>query len=86
MEYRRASQTISESNVNVLLTFKQLDISDGTFERITKIIELNKEQGVEIELGPRQHVDWSDALGLIELSPQVYDTLGIEGKPQVSDS
>ena len=40
---------------------------------------------MELELGPRQHLDRPDVLGLIEMSPQVYNTLGIEGKPQLAE-
>ena len=70
--------------MKVVLTFDQIDIGEGKFNHINKLINLSTRGQIEVDLSPRIFINGEDPIGIIQLDPDEVVTLGLEGRPQLS--
>ena len=74
-----------DAGITVQLTFNQLDIKSGKFERLHKNIEFSWINKL-IELGPREFVNNDDPIGVFRFEKEEINYLGLEGNVQISES
>ena len=85
--FLKANNTVTNGHgFKVILTFDQLDIESGYYEKINKVVDLSSRGQVEVELSPRSFVNRDDFLGLIQSNPIPETRLGMEGRPLLSSS